>query len=79
MSRKSRRFPTDHLSLVAKAESFQDPREPPLRMGDWVQLNGGGPRTLVVDSTTDEITIAWKNGNQTVECVLPRACIHRVS
>jgi len=79
MSHKSQSFRTDHLSLVAKAESFQDPREPPLRMGDWVRLNSGGPRSLVVDATTDKITIAWKSGDKIAECVLPRDCIHRVS
>jgi uncharacterized protein YodC (DUF2158 family) len=79
MSHKSRPFRTDHLSLVAKAESFQDPREPPLRIGDWVQLNSGGPRSLVVDATTDKITLAWKSGTKIAECVFPRTCIHRVS
>jgi uncharacterized protein YodC (DUF2158 family) len=79
MSRKSQQFPTDHLSLVAKAESFHDSREPPLRIGDWVQLNSGGPRSLVVDATSDEIIVAWKSDDQIVECALPRACIHRVS
>jgi hypothetical protein len=79
MSHKSQSFPTDHLSLVATAATFQDPREPPLRMGDWVQLNSGGPRSLVVDVMPDKITIAWKDGNNVAECVFPPACIHRVS
>ena len=79
MSFKSRLFRAECLSLIAKAESFQDPREPQLRMGDWVQLNSGGPRTLIVNIEIDEITIAWRNGDKIAECVVPHACIHRVS
>ena len=79
MSRESQRFPTDQLSLVARAESFQDPREPPLRIGNWVQLNSGGPRSLVVDIEGDKITIAWDADNRPCEHTFARARIHRVS
>jgi uncharacterized protein YodC (DUF2158 family) len=79
MSHKSQSFRTEFLSLVAKAESFQDPCAPSLRIGDWVQLNSGGPRSLVVDATGGEITVAWKSGEKTAESVFPRACVHRIS
>lgn len=79
MSFHTQSFPPDFLSLIAKAESFQDPREPPLRLGDWVQMNSGGPRSLVVDIEGDCFTVAWRTADRIIESVLPRACIHRVS
>ncbi len=62
------------LSLVARAEDFQDGREPPLRIGDRIQLNSGGPVSLVVDLDIETVTVAW-NG---AEAVFPRPCVHRV-
>jgi hypothetical protein len=60
--------------LVARADEFQDSREPPLRIGDRVQLNSGGPISLIVELDTEAVTVAW-NG---AEAVFPRACVHRV-
>jgi uncharacterized protein YodC (DUF2158 family) len=70
------RAPIDpkRLSLVARAEEFQDSREPPLRIGDRVQLNSGGPSTLVVDLDAETVTVAWQGG----EAIFPRSCVHRV-
>jgi len=71
-------FDPKHLSLVARADEFQDSREPPLRMGDRVQLNSGGPIALVVDIDGDQITVAWTDNAQIDETVFPRLCVHRV-
>jgi hypothetical protein len=62
------------LSLIARADEFQDSREPPLRIGDRVQLNSGAPVSLVVDLDTETVTVAWNEG----EAAFPRSCVHRV-
>jgi hypothetical protein len=67
-------FGVNHLELVKGWDSFRDPREPEFRIGDRVQLNSGGPSSLVVDIDTETVTIAW-NG---AEAVFPRPCVHRV-
>jgi len=70
-------FDPKRLSLVARADEFQDSREPPLRIGDRVQLNSGGPESLVVDLDNGTVTIAWPNGKSS-EAVFPRICVHRL-
>jgi len=77
---KRREIDPDRLRLVASSEQFQDNREPPLRLGDVVQLNSGGPRCLVVDTDEDNIvTIAWQDSSGIPqEHKLPRACVHRI-
>jgi hypothetical protein len=71
-------FSPKRLSLVARAEDFQDDREPPLRIGDRVQLNSGSPVALVVDTDIDTVTLAWGKDIQIDETVFPRVCIHRM-
>ena len=67
---------SDRLLLVAKAEQFQDVREPLLRVGDRVRLNSGSPPLLVVDAEERCVTVAWSRGKS--ESVLPRSCVHRL-
>ena len=67
-------FDPKRLSRIARAEEFQDSREPPLRIGDRVQLNSGGPVSLVVDLDAETVTLSWIGA----EAVFPRACVHRV-
>ncbi len=64
----------NRLSLISGVDNFHDPREPALRIGDRVQLNSGGPSSLVVDHDAETVTIAWKGA----EAVFPRSCVHRV-
>lgn len=78
MSFRQQRYQPRHLTRVAKAEHFRDSREPPLRLGDWVCLNSGGPVALVVDDDGNLLTIAWRNRSGAAESTLPRACVHRV-
>jgi len=65
--------PVSRLALVASASTFQDPREPKLRIGDRIRLNSGGPVGLVVEIDSTGITLAWPGG----ETTLPAACVHR--
>jgi uncharacterized protein YodC (DUF2158 family) len=67
------------LRLVASSDEYQDDREPPLRLGDVVQLNSGGPLSLVVDiRDCNTVTIAWRdNKDLAEEAELPRLCVHR--
>jgi uncharacterized protein YodC (DUF2158 family) len=68
------------LVLIASGEQFQDDREPPLHIGDVVQLNSGGPRLLIVDSPDDKtLTISWRDSEGSIlEDTLPRGCVHRI-
>lgn len=68
------RFDFNSLELVGGVDNFHDSREPPLRIGDRVQLNSGGPISVVVDLDAEAVTIAWRQG----EAVFPRPCVHRV-
>jgi uncharacterized protein YodC (DUF2158 family) len=77
MKLKKRNFAAEELVVIAQSEEFQDIREPPLRLGDRVRLNSGGPESLVVD-VGEQVTIAWQDGSATREYRLPRACLHRV-
>jgi uncharacterized protein YodC (DUF2158 family) len=73
------RFRPDQLTLVARGGEFQNPLEPELRIGDAVRLNSGGPRSLVVDLSDDQITIAWRDATGAAcEHTFPRACVHRI-
>jgi uncharacterized protein YodC (DUF2158 family) len=64
---------------VASASEFHDWREPPLRIGDVVRLNSGGPACLVVD-VGERIVLSWHDAEgATQEAVLPAACVHRVA
>jgi len=78
MPAKRSSFDSRRLSLVAPGVRFQDDREPPLRIGDRVQLNSGGPVALVVDLDGEAITVAWTDAAKIDESVFPRACIHRM-
>ena len=66
------------MKLVARAESFRDPREPPLFVGNWVCLNSGGPNLLVVDEHIATVTVAWRVSGETRERDFHRNCLHRV-
>lgn len=57
---KRRKFHVNDLRLIKSAESFSDPREPALRIGDRVQLNSGGPTSLVVDLDAETVTLSWQ-------------------
>jgi uncharacterized protein YodC (DUF2158 family) len=64
---------------MTQAEFINDDREPPLRIGDIVRLNSGGPRCLVVDFSDSTVVVAWRDPNQgIVEREFPRDCFHRV-
>lgn len=74
MRPKRHQFDPRHLHLIARAEQFSDSREPPIYIGNRVQLNSGGPVSLVVDVDNDTVTLAWNEG----EAAFPRSCVHRV-
>ena len=68
------------ITLVAKAESFRDMREPPLRVGDFVRLNSGSHTMMVVDADAERIVTAWRtDSGEAVETTFARPCCHRVS
>ena len=73
-------FKCDRLKLIARADEFQDSREPPLCLGDVVQLNSGGPNCLVVDLEDGNTgTISWRDSSGTPqELPIPLACVHRI-
>jgi hypothetical protein len=74
-----RGFKAEHLKLIADSEQFQDYREPPLRLGDIVRLNSGGPQCLVVGLPDfKSVEISWRDDQGTHETSFPRACLHRV-
>lgn len=70
----------ERLELVARSEEFQDDREPPLRLGDVVRLNSGGPVCLLVDlPDCNTVVVSWQESSGLVhEEQLPHACFHRV-
>jgi hypothetical protein len=75
---KRRGFSLNKLSMVARAESFRNLREPPLQIGDYVQLNGGGPILLLVAIDGENVTVAWRHADGEVsEASLPQSCLHR--
>lgn len=74
-----RTFLADELKLVFIAESYQDSREPPLFTGNYVRLNSGGPRLMVVDTTDNSVTVAWRDRDGVVhEHDFPPVCVHRI-
>jgi hypothetical protein len=66
------------MKLIAEASSFDDPREPPLIMGNYVQLNSGGPTLLVVEEAGKDVVVAWRTASEIREGVFPRGSLHRV-
>jgi uncharacterized protein YodC (DUF2158 family) len=64
--------------LCARAAEFRDSREPPIQIGDVVQLNSGGPASLAVDLADRRVTVSWRDEDETHEQTFPRACVHRV-
>lgn len=76
---KKRPIKASDLRRIGKAEDYRDGREPPLRIGDVVTLNSGGPTCLLVDIDGDAVTIAWRDGPHVEEATLPEACIHRIN
>jgi hypothetical protein len=68
------------MKNVASAGSFKDPREPPLFVGNWVRLNSGSPRLLVVENDLSTLTVAWRDDSGAAhELTLPPACLHRIA
>ncbi len=70
-------FPVEKLVRLASGDSFQDQREPPLRIGDRALLNSDSPLLLIVDDAGETLTAAWNNGNSIEESEFPRGCLHR--
>lgn len=55
------------------------PDQPPLRIGDYAELNSGSPPLLVVESDAETVTLSWQDAAEAPqEETLPRACLHRV-
>jgi len=77
MPAKRGKFRPDQLRIAGKSADFRDEREPPLRIGDRVHLNSGGPCALVVDLEAASLTLAWKERDRTNEFTVPIACVHR--
>lgn len=73
------RFPTNSLRLLKSVERFQHPGGLPLKQGDFIRLNSGGPIMMVVDRGQNGITGAWRERNgRAQESFSPRAAVHRV-
>ena len=72
------------LQRSVRADSLRLVRRPPtpplFRVGDWVQLNSGGPTCMVVDALdADGVAVAWRDGEGIVrEAGLPRACLAEI-
>jgi uncharacterized protein YodC (DUF2158 family) len=80
MSLKRRAIKTSDIEMVCTAESFRSPYEPPLRLGNVVRLNSGGPPMLVVDVECNAVIVAWRDGaGATFERRYPTDCVHRAS
>lgn len=80
MSLLGRRINTSDVELVQPAESFNDPREPALRLGNFVELNSGGPTMMVVDREGAAAVFTWRDRlGKVCECRFPVVCVHRVS
>src|ERR1700744_2393110 len=55
------------------------PDHPPVRIGEYVELNSGSPPLLVVDADDTHIAVSWRDDDgKAEEEPLPRACFHRV-
>jgi uncharacterized protein YodC (DUF2158 family) len=80
MNLSQRRINARYLALIRPSESFADAREPPLRLGNLVRLNSGGPTMVVVDIEGPTAICAWRDRDgKTHEHSFPVACVHRVS
>lgn len=79
MNLNKKLFNKDDLELVKRLEDIQDPRQPPVTIGNVVMLNSGGPKMMVVDiASNDIVTGAWVNEGKVEEMEFPRSCVHRV-
>jgi len=79
MAVRRQQYLIDQLHLVARGSTFQDSREPPLRVGDWVRLNSGGPACLVVDFNGDEFAVSWRDRKGAgYDALFPRLCLGRL-
>jgi hypothetical protein len=80
MNLNQRRIKATELILAQSSSSFQSEYEPELRLGNFVQLNSGGPTMMIVDHWDQIAVFAWRDRAGTVyERHLPLACVHRVS
>lgn len=66
------------MELIGRPQ--RDPREPPLRLGDVVQLHSGSPPLLVVDLLQDGcVVVAWRGGlGEICEHSFPAVCCKRL-
>jgi uncharacterized protein YodC (DUF2158 family) len=69
-----------HMFKVSK-QILDDLREPPLRIGNVVMLNSGGPRMMIVDfDNLGNVCVSWRESTgATLELVIAGVCVHRVS
>jgi hypothetical protein len=80
MSLNQRGINASDLVRVNSAHTFADCREPPLRIGNFVRLNSGGPIMMVVDHDGLTVVVSWMDGRGSVcEHRFPIVCVHRVS
>jgi uncharacterized protein YodC (DUF2158 family) len=71
-------IPANQLKLVTHSEEFQDSREPALMIGNFVRLNSGGPRMMVVDISECGVIASWNVQEKNREQAFPRVCVHRI-
>jgi hypothetical protein len=80
MNLRQGRIKASDLELVQPVESFHNPREPSLGLGNFVKLNSGGPTMMMVDHEGLTAIFAWVDRSGAVcERQFPVACVHRVS
>lgn len=72
-------------SRGSKRYYFHNKTEPPLRIGDIIKLNSGGPNMLVVDVEKEKVIAAWKNPSPVkdgksyiIEAPFYKIAVHRV-
>jgi uncharacterized protein YodC (DUF2158 family) len=80
MSLNQRKLYASDLDKVRSAETFQDEREPAFWLGNFVELNSGGPIMMIVEQEGDAVVAAWQDkAGRTHERSFPAVCVHRVS
>jgi uncharacterized protein YodC (DUF2158 family) len=75
-----RQFRANDLAKMADAGNFQHQSEVPLRIGDIIALNSGGPRMMVVDHDNSQVVAAWVGDDgSALEGTFQRVTVHRVT
>ena len=74
-------YDSNAIKLVAARDDFFNPHELPLKIGDFVRLNSGGPKTMIVDlDGSGHAVVSWFNeAGELEEASFPVVCLHRVS